>query len=523
MAIINSVKDFKMKVNEDFLKKAISLEPDLFETIIKPVAIVNCKNENGIWGVEACKDISELNQIQLAKGDKLCLDFGDHHVGYFSFCLESAGSPPDAPAHIRIKFGEKPLEIGEDTATYEGSISSSWLQEEYLHIDVLPSEIKMPRRYAFRYVEIMVKDTSPKYRVVIKDPTVTAVSSADCKQVIVKEIMDPELKKLDQVGVKTLQDCMQKVFEDGPKRDRRLWIGDLRLQAQANYYTFAKNDLVKRCLYLFAGLTQNEGQIGACLFMEPTPQVDDTFLFDYSLYFVSCLYDYYRHAKDMKTLKELADTAFLQIETALQEVDKDGIVKDKDTWWCFVDWADGLNKQGPAQAILIYTMKQGIQIAKWLGADKKASFYQNIVDKIVKASFSILWNEEKGFFVSGAEKQVSWATQIWFVLADIMPKEEKQKLLLHLVETDPGIKMVTPYMYHHFIEALFQAGLEKQAVQSMKYYWGGMIQDGADCFYELWNPDNPNESPYGSNMINSFCHAWSCTPTYFIRKYILKS
>lgn len=29
-------------------------------------------------------------------------------------------------------------------------------------------------------------------------------------------------------------DCMQSVFEDGPKRDRRLWLGDLRLQALAS-------------------------------------------------------------------------------------------------------------------------------------------------------------------------------------------------------------------------------------------------------------------------------------------------
>ena len=42
---------------------------------------------------------------------------------------------------------------------------------------------------------------------------------------------------LDRVSQRTLRDCMQTVFEDGPKRDRRLWLGDLRLQALANYAT----------------------------------------------------------------------------------------------------------------------------------------------------------------------------------------------------------------------------------------------------------------------------------------------
>lgn len=57
--------------------------------------------------------------------------------------------------------------------------------------------------------------------------------------------MEEELKKIYEVSVKTLAECMQDVFEDGPKRDRRLWIGDLRLQALANYVTFDNVELVK--------------------------------------------------------------------------------------------------------------------------------------------------------------------------------------------------------------------------------------------------------------------------------------
>lgn len=71
-------------------------------------------------------------------------------------------------------------------------------------------------------------------------------------QVPTMTIEDNTLKAIYDVSVKTLLDCMQTVFEDGPKRDRRLWLGDLRLQALANYYTFNDLSLVKRCLYLLA-------------------------------------------------------------------------------------------------------------------------------------------------------------------------------------------------------------------------------------------------------------------------------
>ncbi|MGV7320317.1 hypothetical protein PJH10_29445, partial [Mycobacterium kansasii] len=91
------------------------------------------------------------------------------------------------------------------------------------------------------------------------------------------------------------------VFEDGPKRDRRLWIGDLRLQALANYETFDNTELVKRCLYLFGGLNTKDGWITTNVFTQNEPVPDDTFFFDYSLFFIDALADYVEHTKDYTT------------------------------------------------------------------------------------------------------------------------------------------------------------------------------------------------------------------------------
>ena len=46
-----------------------------------------------------------------------------------------------------------------------------------------------------------------------------------------------------------------------------------------------------------------------------------------------------------------------------------------------------------------------------------------------------------------------------------------------------------------------------------------MAELGADTFWELYNPKNPDESPYGGTIVNSYCHAWSCAPAYFLRRY----
>ena len=105
------------------------------------------------------------------------------------------------------------------------------------------------------------------------------------------------------------------------------------------------------------------------------------------------------------------------------------------------------------------------------------------------------------------------------ILARVFPQEKNRELILRTIEVNPDIRMTTPYMYHHYIDVLIRSGEKERALDEMKRYWGGMVNDGADTFWEVYNPDNKDESPYGSVMINSYCHAWSCTPTYFLRKF----
>lgn len=95
-------------------------------------------------------------------------------------------------------------------------------------------------------------------------------------------------------------------------------------------------------------------------------QVDDTALFDYSLFFISCLAAYYQATNDRDCLIALWETAYRQTELAMQRVNKQGVVEDSDDWWCFLDWHPKLNKQAGAQGVLIYTLKKALILAETL-------------------------------------------------------------------------------------------------------------------------------------------------------------
>ncbi|TLS48780.1 sugar hydrolase [Paenibacillus antri] len=512
-----------MPINETLVTEAERLTPKLREAEIAPRALVDAVPDPDAfqgWRMEPAGDYEGLSGRAFGKGESFVLDFGDHQVGYVSFAAEAVGSPPDAPLKLKLVFGEMPCEIGENFAEYDGWLSSSWLQEETMYLDVLPAAVTLPRRYCFRYMKVTVVDASPKYRARFADFRCAAVTSADVSNVPpLPDGVPDDLAAMDRIAVKTLQDCMQTVYEDGPKRDRRLWIGDLRLQAQANYVTFRDRDVVKRCLYLFGGMPLESGAVGACVFEKPHPHVDDTRLYDYSLFFVATLHDYYEATGDREALAALWPIALRQLKLGAERLDERGVVTDDPSWWCFIDWQGDLNKQASAQAVLIYCLKRGLALAEAAGDGEAAAWISETTHLASEAAMSRLWDAEQGVFVSGADAQVSWASQVWMTLGGVLAPAEASALFDRLFANPPEVGMNTPYMYHHYIEALFECGKSDKAWAEMRAYWGEMMRDGADTFWELYNPNDKKFSPYGSNLINSYCHAWSCTPTYFIRKY----
>ena len=256
---------------------------------------------------------------------------------------------------------------------------------------------------------------------------------------------EEELKKIYEVSVKTLAECMQDVFEDGPKRDRRLWIGDLRLQALANYVTFDNVELVKRCLYLFAAMNTTKGKIPANVFVKPSCLPDDTFLFDYSLFFISVLYDYEMAHEDMEFLKELFPAAKAQMDFSLSMVDEEGRLVCREEYPVFIDWSNEFNKDTAGQGVMIYVLKQFIALSKIMG--EKTDVYETVLEKMVSYAKKILFSPERGMFLSGEEQECNIASQVWMVLAHVMDEEENRAIMTRAVKGAVSCKRYCNTLY----------------------------------------------------------------------------
>ena len=460
---------------------------------------------------KADENLPKLNKVEIApcvdatvlnSGDTLIIDLGNHYVGYLTFKLWFVDLYIDAPVRMAVRFCETARE----------------LEEEIINVD-FPGEYRMPRRYAARYVKFKIIHT-PK-QLSLSNFVFEAETSADVTALLPFDPKDDELAAIDKVATNTLKNCMQRVFEDGPKRDRRLWIGDLRLEALANYYTFNNFALVRRCLYLFAAADRNErGFMPGFIYENPIFVSGSWFLADYSLMYVCTLCDYFRHTGDTQTFRELYPIAKSIMDSAERTKDADGLVTVPEGD-IFIDWCEGLKKNTSLMGIYLYTLDLWYGVLKELHYPE-ADEYAERLARGKEASLLNLYDAEKGAFINAKDEfQYSVHSTAWMILGGVITGEAARSAIIAVLNSEASVKPFTPYMHHYVTEALIKAGLTDEAEKYLRKIWGGMLKSGADTFAEVYVPGDPDFSPYGDRKVNSMCHAWSCTPTYFIRKYEL--
>ena len=506
---------------------AQEVQPVLQQTVVEPVGLVRPVRDSSAfqgWRMEPAGDMQQFYDMTYKRGTpSVIVDFGRHVTGYFSFSLHTDGWS-DAPTRFRFTFGEVPAELTTPFDPYPGGLSRGWLQDEIVTVMTCPEHITVPidRRMAFRYVKIELLGVSGSFQFDFTGMRVRAVSSASGTPMELAAGTPEMIRRINAVGLATLGECMQTVYEDGPKRDLRLWIGDLYLEALANSYSFKNHDLTKRCLYLLASLADSTGWVSATVYERPEWKIQGkgTHCMDYSLLYGVALADYLKYSGDTATGRDLWPVVKRQVEVAREALDPAGIYDNelKPSWLVF-DWKSDLNRDASIQGLMTFAVDRSYELARMLGTEKEVSDWPKLTARMKSAARNAYYDRKSGLVLSGPDKQASYLSQVWMVLSGTLSVKEGARALSAIMESPDACRIGSPYAYHYFIEALIQCGLEEQARTALIDYWGGMVHKGADTFWEVYDPEDDFKSPYGFFPINSYCHAWSCTPVYFINKY----
>ncbi|MBO7385270.1 MAG: hypothetical protein J6U63_02895 [Clostridia bacterium] len=200
-------------------------------------------------------------------------------------------------------------------------------------------------------------------------------------------------------------------------------------------------------------------------------------------------------------------------------LDGDNVITEDAGKASFIDWSDTLNRIAALHGVLILSLYACATLCDRAGDGKRKADYEAKAAQLRQAAGRAFWSEKEQCFLSGG--QISMHTQVWLTLAGVMP-EGKAKAAFDKALNLPGApKMNTPYMHHYYVAALLKAGLKDEAEAHLRAYWGAMLSAGADTFWECYDPADLHASPYGGMIVNSYCHAWSCTPAYIIDRYFI--
>lgn len=527
-----SAQCYTKSQQEAWLQKAEACKPVLNKTIHHPVREVKIvADANAFQGFKAVEDgnINDLYSKSFKEKKEVVVDFGEHLVGNASFKIKDIGPMQDAVLRFKVTFGEVPSDLGLPVEPYTGSLSRGWMQDFQCDVSY-DGCYTFNRRITARYMKIEALGTSIYSDFCFDNITFEATTSAGKSKAQLASTTPQIFKDIARVSENTLKDCMQGVFEDGPKRDQRLWMGDLYLEALANTASFKEYNVTKRCLYLLAGLANpDNGLLYSNMVEYPKPHAQQTFFVDYALSYILTLNDYLKATGDTETARDLWPVVKNQINTILANaIDKNHLYSNTGYQFkgmmvsiVFFDWAPvTLDNHAAIQGLLAHSIDCAYNIAKVIGKTDDVKAYPATAKQLRKAGYKTYWDAKKQIVVSGKERQESYTATSWAVLGNLIKGNEAQKAIRNVMQSTTAIKPGTPYANHFLVAAMLHCGMNSEAKKYVEDYWGGMVRLGADTFWEYYVPDNHLFSSYnGYTLLNSYCHAWSCTPIYFIVNY----
>jgi hypothetical protein len=340
------------------------------------------------------------------------------------------------------------------------------------------------------------------------------------------------LTKIWYTGAYTAHLCMQEQIWDAPKRDRALWIGDMQISGQVINNVFLDHFLMELSMTKVR-LQAQGGRPAAAL---PTSYVNK--LPGYSNAWICVLADYYMHTGDIKYLKSQHQLLLSMLRyMKLGFNSKDIFVNQHHARWNFVDWATDLigapDTPQANTATDLYTclgVHRAVFLLRAMGDKADAEKYARWDRQLVSAARRYLVNPQTHTFTN--LRQVN-AMAIDSGVADAQQRAAIYRRIL--APTAPAWKQVaTPYYNNFVLFALSDLGNTEQALHFARYYWGGMIREGATTFWEKYDPSWPKKhfhryldnngggpGPVQWGYLISLCHGWSSGVTNWLTEYIL--
>lgn len=361
----------------------------------------------------------------------------------------------------------------------------------------------------FRNVEKPLKIRHVGVRQVFAD--VPDIGSFECS--------DDKLNRIWKVGRETQRNCLFDAFVDCPWREQAMWWGDARVQAEVTSHAFGDVSIFERGIRLVARSQAIDGSLHS----HPPADVPEHRLPDFSLTWVSSLWDYYFYTGKIELLKECLPTLHRLMEFFSRHEIERHLIGNFEGWWVFLDWQSLYKKNYSGVLNLFYLqgLRHAAAVSELCGDKKMAAVYAGKAVLLSQAIEEFFWDKDnkvwRGAYDASKREGISEVSQHMNAMAIVLglKPEHRAKLARDVLLKSAKARKTTvltgsPFFYAYILKAMFEAGLKTEAIDLIRSKWSEMIDAGATTFWELWEVTH-----------QSRCHAWSSSPVYHLMQQVL--
>lgn len=441
-----------------------------------------------------------------AEAPSLLLDFGREIAG--RILLESASSQDTL---VSAAYGESEIEAlatGIAPTPRGGNFLGTNL------IDVPANGVARGPKSAFRYVRLRFLRGAPTtaFRAIRVEGITYPVRYEGSF-----ESSDKQLNRIWETAAYTAHLCMQDDIWDAPKRDRGRWAGDLNVEADTILSAFGDTFLLEDTLRRLAEAAPAGHHVNG--------------IPGYTAQWIATLAELYQHTDDRTFLVSQHDALLRLLQTMDSNLDPaTGLLKSSAQGWWYVDWAPNLYGDTPDSRMgttleYLRAYQAAPVLFRAMGDEANAKRYQEQADRLREAA-------QKAYLPSGATSVgTTWQDNAMAVLTDLDPASNSaiwSSVLSHVKQDAPADQVISTYFNAYVLNAMARAGHDREALDWIRAYWGGMLDEGATSFWEAYDLRWPKEnfhlslSADGTNgYFVSLAHGWSSGPASWLQENVL--
>lgn len=314
-------------------------------------------------------------------------------------------------------------------------------------------------------------------------------------------------EKIYQISLNSLVNNVQDHFEDSVDREKAMYLGDTLAISKCLMVDEQNFNLVKEMIKQFGESQRKDGS-----FPSMTPSGVEQTIPSYTLQWIPLLELYVTESNDLDFAREMYPVVEKVIAWAESNESEEGFIfnKKNEDWWLFTDWTPmhevSLKYSTILQIWYIKSLDSAANIASLIG--KSNENYLNkentIKNLLLKYAFDGRVNKFADSFDLENRSNHGLITNALAGKFGIFPgtKEEGIAIL-----NFPDLLTYSPFSQTWVIEWLIKNDKKELAKQTMRFYWGGMVNEEATSIYEMYKPGVLK--PTGS-----YSHAWGCGPVF---------